>query len=1144
VNPIKIAIKNYLSVFVVFFIVVLFGLTSYYSLPRETFPEIKVPYVFVNTFYLGVSPKDMEILVTNPIEKKLKTIKGIKQVSSTSMESFSQIFLEFNPDVDVDDALQRAKDKVDQAKSDLPEDAEDPVVMEFSLDDMPFIYVNIFGNYDLVRMKEIAEDLKDELEKIQGILEINLIGGQEREIQIVVSPKKLQEKGLSFNDISQVIQGENINIPGGSLEIGKSKYSIRIPGEFKDVDTLRNLIIKYKAKSPIYLKDIAEVNDSFKDQESFSRFNGKPCITLSVKKRTGANVLKTSEAVKTETRKFIKVNKIEGIDVYFLGDLSRYIRNMLKDLENNILTGFLFVLIVLMVFIGFRNAMIAAIAIPFSMLLTFIVLGFMGFTANFMVLYALVLSLGMLVDNAIVIVENIVRLQQQGMKRKKAAFKGASEVAIPVIASTLTTLVAFLPLVFWPGMMGQFMGYLPKTVLITLTASLLVALLINPVIIAYVGTFSFICITLFGLGSSGVIGFGLGKIVFTALTLFSIPGVIAKFLGFIIGFSAFIFIFYAVFLKLSAKAKGYLDKTEQIVANKTAKKPSRFINLYERVLRASVKHSVVTLVFVVFMFIFSIVMFGKIGQGVVNFPESTPTEAYVTIKLPPEGILEETNKVAARIEPLLPKYYNIKNFNTNIGGSTGGFSVGGGGQSNANQAQIILEFLDPSIDKVDRRRFDPRDALKQVRDEVSNIPGAEIEVEQQEGGPPVGSPVSIKIVGDNFIKLQEISEEVQSLIKPVKGLINLQDDLEDGIPEIVIRLNRKKMAVLGVNTAMVAGSIRTAVYGSKVSVYRDSITEEEYDITLRYPEENRQNIEDLGNIFITNFDGSRIPLKVFSELSFTKGISSILHKDFERVIEVSAGVDKDYNNEVVRKEVQSILDEKLELPQGYFLSYGGEAESQKETMAFLSKAFILAIFLIFLVLISMFHSLLIPNIIIFTVVLSMIGLLWGLILTRTPFSIVMTGVGIISLAGIVVNNGIILLEYIIRLRKEGMEKLEAIVAAGKIRIRPVLLTAGTTVLGLLPMSTGMSIDFYSLAQGKFPIAFNPEATEMWASMSNAVIGGLVVATLLTLVVVPALYYLLDNIKEWMIEQLFPAGKKNKVITENVRISKTKRKLSK
>jgi len=1141
VNLIKLAIKNYLSVFVVFFIIIIFGLISYFSLPRETFPEIKVPYVFVNTFYLGVSPKDMETLVTNPIEKKLKTIKGIKEVSSTSMESFSQIFLEFDPDVNVDDALQRTKDKVDQAKSDLPEDSEDPVVMEFSLDDMPFIYVNLFGNYDLVKMKEIAEGLRDEIEKIQGILEVSLIGGQEREIQIVVSPKKLQEKGLSFSDISSVIQAENINIPGGTLEIGKSKYSIRIPGEFKEMDTLRNLIIRYQDNGPIYLTDIADVTDSFKDQDSFSRFNGKPCITLSIKKRTGANVLTTSEAVKKETTDYIKRTHVEGLDVYFLGDMSKYIRNMLKDLENNIFTGFLFVLIVLMIFLGFRNAMIAAIAIPFSMLLAFIVLNFMGFTTNFIVLYALVLALGMLVDNAIVIVENIVRLQQSGMSRKKAAFKGSNEMAIPVIASTLTTLAAFFPLAFWPGIMGQFMGYLPKTVLVTLTASLLVALLVNPVIIAYVGTFSFIWIVLVGFGASAGIAFLIGKIIMTILTIIKIPAILAGLVGGIVGIACFFIIFYKGVLIYGAKAKAYLDKPE-IIKEQKIKKPNLFMEYYEKMLRLAVKHSITTCIIVFIMFIMSFKMFAWFGKGVVNFPESTPTEAYVTIKLPPEGVLSETDKIAKRIEPLLPKYYNIKNFNTNIGGQTAGGGFSGGGQANANQAQIILEFLDPSIDNVDRKRFAPKTALKNVRTELENIAGAEIEVKQDEGGPPVGAPVSIKIIGDNFLKLKEISLEIQALIKPVKGLINLRDDLDDGIPEIIIRLDRKKMAVLGMNTAMVASAIRTAVYGSKVSVFRDQTTDEEYDITLRYPKDNRQNVEDLGNIFVTSFKGTPIPLKVFADLSFGKGFASILHKDFERVIEVSAGVDKDFNNQVVRQEVKKILDKDLKLPQGYFVKFGGEAESQEETMQFLTRAFILALFLIFLVLISMFHSLLIPNIIIVTVALSMIGLYAGLILTRTPFSIVMTGVGVISLAGIVVNNGIILLEYIIRLRKEGMEKFEAIVQAGKVRIRPVLLTAGTTVLGLLPMSTGVSIDFYSLFQGKFPIAYNPEATEMWASMSNAVIGGLIVATLLTLVVVPALYSMLDNVKMRLTSKIFQTETKNS--DKRKKISSTKVKLKK
>lgn len=1099
----KIFINNYLSVFVVISLLVIFGWKSYQSLPRETFPEIKVPYIFVNTLYLGVSPKDIEILVTNPLEKNFKNLKGLKTVQSYSKESYSSIFLEFEPEVDVDTALQRVKDKVDLSKKDLPEDAEDTIVKEFNLDDFPFININLFGKYDLNRLTKIAEDLKEGIEQVDGILEVNMIGGQEREIQIIISPQKLQEKNLSFSDIKEAVQVENINIPGGNIDIGKIKYSIRIPGEFKKIHSIQNLIVEYQKGNPIYLKDVAEVKDSFKDQESYSRFNGKSSITLAVKKRTGYNILKASETVKKETNKFLSHHKLQNLEVYFLGDMSKYVRNMIKDLENNILTGFFLVFFVLLIFLGVKNATLAGLSIPFSMLTSFMVLHLLGFTANFIVLFSLVLALGMLVDNAIVIIENIHRYFQSGMSIKKAAFKGATQVSMPVITSTLTTLVAFLALIFWPGIMGKFMGYLPKTLIITLSSSLLIALFITPVIIANFHRFYIFALTLILLLLTPLCLFVTGKASF--MPVFKVTLLIATIIGF---FSLVFFV-----MKSSIYIKSKTIKKMNIKNNQN-KKESFIIKLYEQILTFSLKHCIVILISIIFLFIFTLFAYGKWGQKPIFFPELTPTEGYVNLELPPGSIISETDKIANEIDGKLKNYTDIKNFNTNIALQSNNGMHGSSGKTASNKAQFTLEFYDRNLDNVPKE-FNPMQTLSDLRNDLKYIPGAKIEVKRDENGPPRGAPVSIKIAGDNFEKLKLLSSEVKNYIQNIPGLINLKDDYEEGLPEIVIRLDRQKMAVLGVNTSKVASAIRTAIYGEKVSVFRDVNTEEEYDMTIRYPRQNRQNIENLESIFIKNFQGNNIPLKIFSDIYFSKGVGYVIHKDFERVIEVTAELTKNANAQEIRNKVKTILKKKLNLPQGYKISFTGEAESQEESSSFLKNAFILAIFLIFLVLITQFHSFLMPFIVLATILLSMIGFLWGLIITKTAFTIVMSGIGIISLAGIVVNNGIVLLEYIIELRNEGKPKLEAIITAGKIRFRPVMLTAITTILGLLPMSTGYSFDFYNLR-----FAYSPEATEWWSSMSNGLIFGLLVATLLTLVVVPTMYYLSDNIKEWTIKKLF------------------------
>ncbi|MDD5455747.1 MAG: efflux RND transporter permease subunit [Candidatus Margulisbacteria bacterium] len=1043
---IKFAIKNYLTIFVTVFIIVIFGIKSYFSMPREIFPDIKVPYIFINTFYLGVSPKDIETLVTDPLEKKLKNIKGLDKITSTSRESVSSIFLEFSPDTDIETDLQRVKDRVDLAKNDLPKDADPPAVNEFSFENFPFIYVNLYGRLDLVRLKQIADKLKDELEKVNGVLDVNVIGGQEREIRIIVSPEKLQEKLLSYMDIARAIQGENINIPGGNIDMGKAKYSIRIPGEFNNIEEIRNIIIKSAKGTPIFLKDIAEVVDTFKDQESYSRFNGEPNISISLTKRSGTNLLEISEKVKKVTNDYMKKQKIEGLKISFVGDQSIQIKEMVFDLENHVITGFLLVAIVLFIFLGFRNAILVSTAIPLSMFLSFIILQKLGYTLNMIVLFSLVLVLGLLADDAIVVVENIYRYLEKGVKLKKACYQGTKEVAIPVITSTLTTLAAFFPLVFWPGIMGKFMGYMPVTVIVTLTCSLVIALFVNPVI------------------GSRIMGIA------------------------------------------SAHKQNFQNEGED-----NQKQPGRIMQAYERLLRFALKHSKATIGFVFMLLIISIIAYGKLGKGVIFFPDITPTQGYITVKLPGDAVLSETDKVASRIEKFLYKYDDIKNFNANIGGQIGGFNPG---QTNPNKAQIAIDFKQRAIDPVGKD-FDPRDTLKKIREEVRDVPGAEIDVTRPEGGPPRGAPVSVRISGENFDKLIDYSEQVQKQLKNIKGLINIQDTYEEGLPEITVSLDRGKMALLGVNTALVAGAIRTAIYGTKVSVFRDKDTGDEYDITVRYPQESRQNLEDIENIFVMNFQGKNIPLKVFADIHFSKGIGYIQHKEFDRVIEVTAEVEKGYNSQVLRGDVKKMLAKTLVVPEGYKISFTGEEEEQKKASSFLSNAFLFTIFLIFLVLIAQFHSFLIPIIILGTIVLTFIGLLWGLIITRTPFCIIMTGVGVITLAGIVVKNGILLLDFTVRLREKGMSRIEALVHAGIIRTRPVLLTASTAILGLLPMSTGVSIDFH-----KFIIVTHSDSSEWWASMSNAVIFGLAVATMLTLVVVPCVYNILDGTKAKLAHKFF------------------------
>lgn len=1036
----KAALKNYLTVFLVIALIVIFGAKSYKAMPIEVFPDIKVPYVFVNTFYLGVAPKDIETLVTNPIEKKLKNIKGLEKIRSISRESLSSIFIEFSPNVDIDQALQKVKDKVDTAKPDLPKDIEEPMVNEFSFENFPFIYINVFGPLDLVRLKKVADKLKDELEKVDGVLEVSVIGGQDREIQIVLNPAKMQEKGLSYNDIARAIQAENINIPGGSIDIGKARYSVRIPGEFAKVEDLQGIIIKSFQGSPVYLQDVAEIQDTFKDQSSYSRFNGKSNISISLTKRSGANLLKVSEGVKKSANGFIKKQNIPGLEASFLNDQSIEIRNMVAEMENHAVTGFILVILVLFLFLGFRNAFLVSLAIPFSMLLSFIVLNAMGYTLNMIVLFSLILVLGLLADDAIVVVENIYRYLEEGKPLKTAAYEATNEVAIPVITSTLTTLAAFIPLLAWQGMMGEFMKYLPVTVIVTMTSSLLVAFFINPV-----------------LGSK--------------------------------------------LMKLS---------TQRTAQSRFSARLNQFgealmVN-YEKLLRLALNHSARAISLTLgFMFI-SLVLFGIFSgiRGVTFFPDQTPTSAYVNVTLPGSSVLADTDEISGQISKYFAKYPDIKEYSENIGGQSGGFSSG---ETNPNKAQIAIEFNRRHIDVLPKH-FDPRKTIESLRKDLAVIPGAVIEVTKPQEGPPRGAPVSIRLAGEDFDKLRNVSKQIQEIMKSVKGLVNVKDDYDEGQPEIVLYLDRGKMSMLGLSTAAVASTVRAAIYGSKVSTYRDKLDGEEYDITVRFPQTDRQDIQDIQNINVTNYQGNNIPLSVFSTMEFAQGIGYIQHREFERVIEVSAENAKGKNAQALRKQVQVLLDKQLPKDDSYTISFTGEQEEQNKASGFLSNAFLITVFLIFLILVAQFHSFMVPFIILGTIVLSLVGIFWGLMLTWTPFCIIMTGVGVISLAGIVVKNGILLLDFTVRSLDTGMSRVEALVHAGKVRVRPVLLTAATAILGLLPMSTGISIDFH-----KFMIVTKSDMSEWWASMSNAVIFGLAIATMLTLIVVPCLFNILEIWKE-------------------------------
>lgn len=1034
------SIDHKTSIFVLLFIVTIAGFVSYINLPVESFPQIKQPVVFIAVPYVGVSPSDMETLVTQPIEEKLKEITKIKKMTSTCYEGHASIIVEFESDMDIDEAVRKVREKVDQSKPDLPRDIEEPIVQEINFENFPIMLVSIVGEQSLVRLKKIAEDIQDIFEQIPGVLDVKISGGLEKEVKVNLNPARLEYYKLGTGDVISAIQKENLTIPGGSIESGDLKYTLRVPGEFESLDELRNLVVKKINGYPIYVKDLADVEFGHKDQTSYSRLDKKPSVTLSIQKRSGENIIRISDEVKRLLK--IEAKKFPAKTSYvILADQSRDIRSMVNDLENNIIAGLLLVIAVLYFFMGGRNGLLVGIAIPLSMLLSFIVLSMMGYTLNMIVLFSLILALGMLVDNAIVIIENIYRHHHEGKPIIRAAKEATQEVGMPVIASTLTTLVAFGPMIFWPGIIGEFMSYLPITLIITLSASLFVALVFNPVV-------------------------------------------------------------SASFLKID-------ERMTRLPGDKFLQWLSVH---YKTSLNWALSHRKATLVFAFTGYILMFVVFVFLNHGIEFFPDLDPRQALIKIEAPIGTRLEASDEIVRKVENRIQDTIDMEHYVSEVGNASDQFNFGMGG-GNLHKSQVTIDFLQSFL-----RQQNSRNTLQEVKEKVQGIPGARIDVTKPPEGPPTGNAVEIQIKGENFGILERLSEEVQQKIKSVSGLAKLKSNYEKGKPEFKIRIDREKAALFGLNTSQIASTIRTAVNGTEASQYR--VGQDEYDITARFAEKYRRNYSDLLNLTIFH-EGQHYPLSNFATVSLASGLSTVSHVDGDRVITVTADAIGRSSAEVLAEVKRRLKD--FELPEGYSLNYAGQDTEQKAASAFLTRAFFIALLLIFFVLVTQFDSVTLPFVIMISVLLSFFGVLFGLLVTFQPFGIIMTGIGIISLAGVVVNNAIVLIDYIQKLREKGMEKREAIIKGGLVRLRPVLLTAITTILGLIPLTTGIGIDFIGLLKGdlsKF-IQFGAESSQWWSNMGVAVIFGLFFATALTLIVVPVLYFVFTEAVE-----AFPVKLKN------------------
>ncbi len=1016
-----VAIRNRTTVAVLGLIVVVTGTYSYLTLPREAFPDIPIPHILISTAYEGVSPEDMETSVTMQIEKELNGIRGVKEIRSSSAEGLSMIDVEFTPDVRSDVALQRVRDRVDIAKGELPLDAEEPVIKEINFAEFPIMLVSISGDVSPVQLKEIADRLQDMLEAVPGVLKVDVLGALEPEIRLEFDPDRLASYNLTIPEILALIPSENVNISAGGLETSGTKFNVRIPAELVTAEDVDRLLLTLRGGKPIYLADVAAVRATFKDRTSYSRLNGAANVTLSVQKRVGANIVHISDYIKAALEQARK--QIPGVvefDITF--DMSKYVRSTVADLENNMASGLVLVVGILILFLGWRTSTIVSLIIPISMLASFVILQMLGYTLNMVVLFSLMLGLGMLVDSAIVIVENIYRHMELGRSRMEAAILGTREVAWPVIASTLTNIAAFVPLAFWPGIMGDFMKYLPITVMIVLGSSLFVALVFNP-------TFC------------------------------------------------------------SAFAGG---------APPRKAREHWFIRGYRRVQGVGLGHPVIVLFLSVCLLIGLGILYAKVGKGTEFFPQGDPERAFITVRAPQGTNIHETDRIIrlieSRVEPYKPW---IKHIVTNVGSASAGMDImaSAGGPHLANISLIFYDFAE--------RKRPSMEIIAAVRKDIADIAGAEIKVEKEEEGPPTGAPVAVRIIGEDFKMLEQLSEQARRMIADVPNLVNLQGDLEATRPELAFTVNRRVAMLLGVNTAIVGNFLKMAVFGTKVGTYRQF--NDEYDITVRLPLLDRVNIDDLYRLWIPNATGSAVPLSSLGSFDYQGGLGVINRVNQKRVVTLTADAEGRLSSAVLA-DVQRKLAQ-FELPSGYEIRYAGEKEQEDESRIFLGRAFVIVLLLVTLVLVAEFNSLTVTLIIMTTVILSLIGALMGLVICGLPFGIIMTGIGVISLAGVVVNNGIVLLDYTRQLQNQGMDLVTATVEAGVTRLRPVLLSAATNFIGLIPMALGISYDFHT-----FTWATRSESTQWWRNMAVVVIFGLGFATILTLVVVPSLYVMLSRLR--------------------------------
>ena len=1105
------------------------GTVSYITIPKEATPDVNIPFIYISLSQKGISPDDSERLLVKPIEDEVKTVEGVKEVRSTAYSGGGNVLLEFNPGFDADKAIVDVREKVDRAKGDLPNEADEPTVNEINVSAFPILLISLSGDLPDRTLQVLAELLQDEIETIPSILEAKIGGKRKEQVDVIIDVRAIEGYNIKLNTLISIVNQNNMMVSAGEQDTGDGSFAIKVPGLYENIDDLLDTPIKTFGDAVITFRDIAKVKRTFEDRKSFARVNGKNSVTIEVSKRVGENIIDTVNQVRNIVNEAQKTFP-QNVKISFSQDTSKYIKDMLSSLQNNVIAAIILVLIIILGSLGVRSGFLVGVSIPGAFLSGVLALSIMGFTVNIVVLFALILSVGLLVDGAIVVVEYADRKINEGLSITKSYALASKKMALPIIASTATTLAAFLPLIFWPGLAGEFMKYLPITLICVLTSSLFMALLFVPVVGSSTASIIKILLHIILPLIAALIAFYLIKIGKEYIIGFSFLRIGLTILNYLLPTALFIFVSIKIipFINkisnsLSAPVKE-ISKTAVVLSAASNASPLElpgFTGLYAKLINKLLSHPSKVIISAILILISVQFLYSRIGSGVEFFPEVEPDLSKIVIYARGNLSVEEKNNYVARVERIILDIQKSNNEFKNI------YSISGNISERSEDSEDFIGSVSLEYVELEERR-PSKIILKEIMEKTQSINGIKIETREQESGPPRGKPINVKLTSPNKNLLFVEASRLKKFMDNYPGLVNVEANLPAPGIEWEIKVNRKQASKFGANISSIGNVIKLSTNGIKLGEYRPDDTSESIPIYLRYPQKGR-TLDMLQNLRVNTQNGL-VPISNFVEIVPRNRTGNIIRVDSKNAINIKTDVDIGIFADSKMKELEFALGLTSEVPtfrgrqlnniQTFDLNSNvrakltGESEDQKEAQKFLTKAFAVALFLMLLILLLQFNSFYSSFLILFAVAMSTVGVLIGLMITGQAFGIVMTGVGVIALAGIVVNNNIILIDTFDYLKKEMPSVKEAIIKTGAQRLRPVLLTTCTTVLGLLPMVTMTNVDFISRE-----IKMGTQDTQWWVQLSTAIVFGLIFATLLTLIVTPSALMLRENIKRWYLKKI-------------------------